>query len=194
MYFRTKRSGGFEYLQMVESHRVNGKPRQTVVATLGRLDALKSDFDSYLPKMGLKAALCRGKTWNCALSYGRCFALPCGRTRQYCAGNGGWHVFPNKTIRRLRISPDGGKPSGQRQAAPDRGGCIGTPRGTKGNRRARPAIALRCPVDRKRDAAVRRRKGRDHDGRRQADRPAPPLRETVARQFLPIGDRRPWGR
>src|SRR5271156_2882444 len=41
MYFRTKRSGGFEYLQMVESHRVNGKPRQTVVATLGRLDALQ---------------------------------------------------------------------------------------------------------------------------------------------------------
>src|ERR1700712_5732277 len=41
MYFRTKRSGGFEYFQMVESHRVNGKPRQTVVATLGRLDALK---------------------------------------------------------------------------------------------------------------------------------------------------------
>jgi Transposase DDE domain len=41
MYFRTKRSGGFEYLQMVESHRVNGKPRQTVVATLGRLDTLK---------------------------------------------------------------------------------------------------------------------------------------------------------
>jgi len=41
MYFRAKRSGGFEYLQMVESHRVNGKPRQTVVATLGRLDALK---------------------------------------------------------------------------------------------------------------------------------------------------------
>src|SRR3978361_749892 len=39
MYFRTKRSGGFEYLQMVESHRVNGKPRQTVVATLGRLAA-----------------------------------------------------------------------------------------------------------------------------------------------------------
>ena len=41
MYFRTKRSGGFEYLQMVQSHRVNGKPRQTVMATLGRLDALK---------------------------------------------------------------------------------------------------------------------------------------------------------
>src|ERR1700722_984278 len=41
MYFRTKRSGSFEYLQMVHSHRVNGKPRQTVVATLDRLDALK---------------------------------------------------------------------------------------------------------------------------------------------------------
>ena len=41
MFFRTKRSGGFEYLQMVQSHRVNGKPRQTVMATLGRLDALK---------------------------------------------------------------------------------------------------------------------------------------------------------
>lgn len=41
MYFRSKRSGGFEYLQVVESHRVDGKPRQTVVATLGRLDALK---------------------------------------------------------------------------------------------------------------------------------------------------------
>jgi transposase len=50
MYFRTKRSGGFEYLQMVESHRVNGKPRQTVVATLGRLDTLKEtgEFDRLL--------------------------------------------------------------------------------------------------------------------------------------------------
>jgi hypothetical protein len=50
MYFRTKRSGGFEYLQMVASHRVNGKPRQTVMATLGRLDALKEtgEFDRLL--------------------------------------------------------------------------------------------------------------------------------------------------
>ena len=47
MYFRTKRSGGFDYLQLVESHRVDGKPRQSVVATLGRLDALKQsgEFD-----------------------------------------------------------------------------------------------------------------------------------------------------
>lgn len=42
MYFRTKRSGGFDYRQVVESHRVDGKPRQSVVATLGRLDALKA--------------------------------------------------------------------------------------------------------------------------------------------------------
>jgi hypothetical protein len=42
MYFRTKRSGGFDYLPVVESHRVDGKPRQSVVATLGRLDALKA--------------------------------------------------------------------------------------------------------------------------------------------------------
>jgi hypothetical protein len=42
MYFRNKRSGGFDYLQLVESHRVDGKPRQSVVATLGRLDALKA--------------------------------------------------------------------------------------------------------------------------------------------------------
>ena len=35
---------------MVESHRVNGKPRQTVVATLGRLDTLKEtgEFDRLL--------------------------------------------------------------------------------------------------------------------------------------------------
>jgi len=50
MYFRIKRSGGFEYLQVVESHRVDGKPRQTVVATLGRLDALRqsSELDRLL--------------------------------------------------------------------------------------------------------------------------------------------------
>ena len=50
MYFRTKRSGGFEYLQLVKSQRVDGKPRQSVVATLGRLDALKQtgEFDRLL--------------------------------------------------------------------------------------------------------------------------------------------------
>jgi hypothetical protein len=41
MYFRTKRSCGFEYLQVAESRRADGKPRQTVVVTVGRLDALR---------------------------------------------------------------------------------------------------------------------------------------------------------
>ena len=61
------------------AQRVRMHPRQA--STIGRrgdqvvdrlagerLAAFRSDFDSYLPKMGLKAALCRGKTWNCALS------------------------------------------------------------------------------------------------------------------------------
>jgi hypothetical protein len=41
---------------------------KSVLCLAATMDWLKSDFDSYLPKMGLKAALCRGKTWNCALS------------------------------------------------------------------------------------------------------------------------------
>ncbi len=41
MFVRAKRSGQFEYLQVVHSERVNGRPRQRVIATLGRLDKLK---------------------------------------------------------------------------------------------------------------------------------------------------------
>lgn len=40
MYFRTKTSGGRQYLQLVTSKRETGRVRQQVVATLGRLDAL----------------------------------------------------------------------------------------------------------------------------------------------------------
>lgn len=40
MFFRTKQSGDRAYLQIVESFRQAGKPRQRVIATLGRLDAL----------------------------------------------------------------------------------------------------------------------------------------------------------
>ena len=40
MFFRRKVSGGIEYLQIVKSERVDGKPRQSVVATLGRIDEL----------------------------------------------------------------------------------------------------------------------------------------------------------
>lgn len=40
MYFRQKKSGDHTYLQIVESHRQQGQPRQRVIATLGRLDEL----------------------------------------------------------------------------------------------------------------------------------------------------------
>jgi hypothetical protein len=41
MFFRTKKSKGNEYLQIVENRREGRKTKQTVVATLGRLDELK---------------------------------------------------------------------------------------------------------------------------------------------------------
>ena len=40
MFFRSKKSGDRAYLQIVESYREAGKPRQRVIATLGRMDAL----------------------------------------------------------------------------------------------------------------------------------------------------------
>jgi hypothetical protein len=40
MFFRPKRVGAYTYLQIVENRRVDGKPRQRVVATVGRLDEL----------------------------------------------------------------------------------------------------------------------------------------------------------
>jgi len=43
MFFRHKRSGRIEYLQIVKNERVDGKPRQSVVATLGRVDELAQD-------------------------------------------------------------------------------------------------------------------------------------------------------
>lgn len=41
MFIRTKKSGHYEYLQVAHNERVNGKVRQRVIATLGRLDQLK---------------------------------------------------------------------------------------------------------------------------------------------------------
>ena len=41
MYFRTKKSGPRSYLQIVESHWRDGRPRQTVLVTLGRLEELQ---------------------------------------------------------------------------------------------------------------------------------------------------------
>ncbi len=43
MFFRRKHSGRTEYLQIVKNQRVDGKPRQSVVATLGRVDELAQD-------------------------------------------------------------------------------------------------------------------------------------------------------
>ena len=40
MFPRTKSNGKYDYLQIVENHRVNGKTRQQVIASLGRLDKL----------------------------------------------------------------------------------------------------------------------------------------------------------
>ncbi|NLI75627.1 MAG: transposase, partial [Candidatus Riflebacteria bacterium] len=53
MFARTKKSAGLEYVQLVENHREGGKVRQTVVATLGRLDQLRStgQLDSLLASL-----------------------------------------------------------------------------------------------------------------------------------------------
>jgi len=42
MFVRAKKSGAYEYLQVVESQRLDGRVRQRVIATLGRLDVLKA--------------------------------------------------------------------------------------------------------------------------------------------------------
>ena len=41
MFVRAKKSGAYQYLQLVHNQRVDGKVRQQVVATLGRLDILQ---------------------------------------------------------------------------------------------------------------------------------------------------------
>src|SRR5919107_5485101 len=41
MFFRTKTSGPRSYLQIVENRWEEGRPRQRVLATLGRLDHLQ---------------------------------------------------------------------------------------------------------------------------------------------------------
>ncbi len=42
MFVRTKTSGAYQYLQIVQNERIDGRVRQQVVATLGRLDVLQS--------------------------------------------------------------------------------------------------------------------------------------------------------
>jgi len=41
MFFRKKKAGGFEYLQIVENHREGKKTKQRVISTLGRFDRLQ---------------------------------------------------------------------------------------------------------------------------------------------------------
>ena len=42
MFVRAKKSGAYQYLQLVRSERVDGHVRQQVIATLGRLDVLRN--------------------------------------------------------------------------------------------------------------------------------------------------------
>jgi transposase len=41
MYFRKKTTKGYTYLQIVESSRINGRVKQRIIATIGRLDELE---------------------------------------------------------------------------------------------------------------------------------------------------------
>jgi hypothetical protein len=42
MFARVKKSGRYEYLQIVENSRSGGKVQQRVIATVGRLDQLQA--------------------------------------------------------------------------------------------------------------------------------------------------------
>jgi hypothetical protein len=41
MFARVKKSGKYQYLQIVENRKVQGKVRQRVIATVGRMDLLQ---------------------------------------------------------------------------------------------------------------------------------------------------------
>jgi transposase len=42
MFVRAKKSGSYEYLQVVQNQRIDGRVRQQIIATLGRLDVLRA--------------------------------------------------------------------------------------------------------------------------------------------------------
>ncbi|TVR61010.1 MAG: hypothetical protein EA422_12980 [Gemmatimonadales bacterium] len=42
MFFRSRRSAGRDYLQLVENRRVEGRVRQRMLASLGRVDELEA--------------------------------------------------------------------------------------------------------------------------------------------------------
>jgi hypothetical protein len=41
MFVRVKKSGQYQYLQVVHNERLDGRVQQRVIATLGRLDVLR---------------------------------------------------------------------------------------------------------------------------------------------------------
>ena len=43
MFVRAKKSGRYEYLQVIQNERVDGRVRQRVIATLGRVDQLQEE-------------------------------------------------------------------------------------------------------------------------------------------------------
>ena len=43
MFARVKKSGQYQYLQIVENNKVKGQVKQRVIATVGRLDHLKKN-------------------------------------------------------------------------------------------------------------------------------------------------------
>lgn len=91
MFVRVKRSVQkgvtYEYLQIAESFRINGKPRQRILATLGRRDQIQtsSNVDSLIRSLGKFSEKLRvaetaraqnlaahsSKTWGPAIVFGR---------------------------------------------------------------------------------------------------------------------------
>ena len=57
MFARTKKSGRYQYLQIVENRREGSRVVQRVVATLGRLDRLRAKGD-VVPLPGIPKRLC----------------------------------------------------------------------------------------------------------------------------------------
>ena len=64
MFFRRKLAGKTQYLQIVKNERVDGKPRQSVVATLGRVDDLMSVFDSASRRVARKSLISHKRIGN----------------------------------------------------------------------------------------------------------------------------------
>ena len=92
MFMRISRSGGRSYLQLVESFREDGKVKQRLIASLGRLDeakvkALIADLERTIgrkpgaPDEAVPSLSARAKTvpvsFACARAFGDLYALQC---------------------------------------------------------------------------------------------------------------------